>query len=227
MFNIKIFLDPGHGGTDPGAVAHIRESQYTLSYALELGRALSILGFDVSYSRTTDVDVPLAQRGASANRFGANFFVSVHFNAGGGHGIETYALSPGGHGEKLASAVQEELINKTGAVNRKVKFANFQVLRDTSMPAILIEGGFVDTSDSQLIQMDDYKHKFVQGATKGICNFTGIAWRDIYAVVAPVPVAPPIIVPPVIPPVVVPVIPIDKNTMIIALLEQAIKLMKG
>lgn len=182
---IKIFIDPGHGGSDPGAVSKIKESQYTLSYALELGRVLKLLGFDVAYSRTTDVDVSLANRCTNANSWGADYFISVHFNAGEGTGIETFALSAGGQGEKLADAVQSGLIASTGAVNRGVKLANFQVLRDTNMPAILIEGGFVDNdTDAQKIATDDYKQRYVKGVTMGICALTGATWRDVYGVTA-------------------------------------------
>lgn len=212
---MKIFIDPGHGGNDPGAVSKIKESQYTLTYGIALGLALRALGFEVLCSRTSDEFVSLSDRCRMANEWGADYFISIHFNSGGGVGIETFAYAAGGNGEKLANAVQTALINATGSVDRGRKFANFQVLRDTNMPAILIEGGFVDSdTDSKNIQTEEYKQKFIQGATKGICGFTGVAWNNPYpTVVAPVVDAP---TPPTI----------DKNTMIIALLEQAIALLK-
>jgi len=179
---MRIFLDPGHGGSDPGAAKIIKESQYTLIYALELGQALKGLGFDIMYSRTSDSDVSLAERCRMANAWGADYFVSVHFNAGGGTGIETYALAAGGQGEKLANIVQISLISTTHAPDRGRKFANFKVLRDTNMPAILIEGGFVDNdSDAQKIQTEDYKRKYIQGVTKGICGAAGMTWKDPYS----------------------------------------------
>lgn len=179
---MKIFIDPGHGGSDPGAVSKIKESDYTLSYALELGKALTVLGFSVDYSRTTNNTVSLSQRSVLANSWPESYFISLHFNAGGGTGVETFALSPGGQGEKLAKAVQSSIIEATGMTDRGVKFANFQVLRETSMPAILIEGGFADTGDALRIQTEDYKQKFIQGITKGICDITGIAWVNPYTV---------------------------------------------
>jgi len=205
---MKIFIDPGHGGSDPGAVSRIKESQYTLSYALELGRVLKLLGFDVAYSHTTDVDVSLSNRCVNANAWGADYFISVHFNAGGGVGIETFAFSAGGNGEKLANAVQSALIIATGSTDRGRKFANYQVLRDTNMSAILIEGGFVDNdADAQKIQTEDYKRKYIQGVTKGVCAFTGATWRDPYAAV-------------------IASTPIDKTSQAISLLNQAISLLK-
>ena len=178
---MKIFLDQGHGGADPGAVAKIKEADYTLAYGLELGCALQELGFDVKYSRTSDAVVTLAERCALANLWRADYFISIHFNAGGGTGIETFALAPGGQGEKLANIVQISLISTTRMVNRGRKFANFQVLRDTDMPAILIEGGFVDSTDADKIKTEDYKRKFVRGATKGICGAAGMTWKDPYS----------------------------------------------
>ena len=173
---MKIFIDPGHGGSDPGAVGRIREADYTLPYALELGKVLTELGFHVVYSRTTDVFVSLADRAKLANQAAADYFISIHFNAGGGTGIETFALAPGGQAEKLANAVQDNLVIHTGMKNRGVKFANFQVLRGTKMPAILIEGGFVDSIDAGKIKKEANKHNFVQGVTKGLCSFLGLPW---------------------------------------------------
>ena len=185
----KVLIDIGHGGTDPGAVAKIKEADYTLIYGLELGKVLASLGAEIKYSRTTDTFVSLADRAKTANQWGAKYFVSLHFNAGGGTGIETFALAPGGNAERLAKTVQASLIESTGMANRGVKFSNFQVLRDTSMPAILIEGGFVDSADAEKIKTEQYKKDFVRGASKGICAFLGLAWKDPYAV-APAPAQP-------------------------------------
>jgi len=193
---MKIWLDPGHGGSDPGAVSFIQESTYTLSYALELGQKLGLLGFDVNYSRSTNSSVSLSQRCDMANRWGADYFVSIHFNAGGGHGIETYSIAPGGHADKLSVAIQKELIDQTCSTDRGHKYANFQVLRDTSMPAILTELGFVDSdSDSLKIPSEGYLHKCMRAITKGICEVAGVPWHDPYA---------PVVTPPVVIPVVVP-----------------------
>jgi len=212
---MKIFVDPGHGGSDPGAVSKIKESQYTLTYGIELGLKLKELGFEVLCSRTSDEFISLSDRCSMANRWGADYFISIHFNSGGGIGIETFALSSGGKGEWLAHAVQLALISATNSTDRGTKFANFQVLRDTNMPAILIEGGFVDSDvDSANIKTDEYKRKFVQGATKGICAFTGVAWNNPYPIVVTPPTAPPV------------TSTVDKTAQAIALLNQAIQLLK-
>lgn len=208
---MKIFLDPGHGGNDPGAVSYIKEADYTLSYTWELGRVLKNLGFDVNFSRSSDSFVSLEDRCTMANQWQANLFISVHFNAGGGVGIETYALGPGGQGEKLAQVVQDQLIQETGMTNRGVKFANYQVLRGTSMPAILIEGGFVDSSDAEKIKLDSYKQNYIRAVSRALCDFTGVTWSDPY-VVQPTPQPQP---------------QADKVSQALSLLQQAIKLLEG
>ncbi len=174
----RIFIDPGHGGSDPGAVGRIREADYALQYALALGEELTKQGFVVDYSRTTDLSVPLSIRGPAANRARADYFISTHFNAGGGIGIETFALAPGGQAEKLANAVQDSLVIHTEMKNRGVKFANFQVLRETSMPAILIEGGFVDSTDADQIKTETNKQNFVRGVSKGLFAFLGVQRKE-------------------------------------------------
>ncbi len=183
---MRITLDPGHGGRDPGSEGNgLLEKVENLEYALELGRCLQKLGFIVDYTRTTDVYVSLADRAAHANNFGADIFVSWHFNyfdgSGRAKGIEVYSLASTGTGAKLANAVVAEMALVTGAVNRGAKTANYQVLRDTVMPAILIEGSFLDNvSDAALIKTETYKRKCMIGATKGICKVLGITWKNPY-----------------------------------------------
>lgn len=207
---MKIWLDPGHGGSDPGAVSKIKEADYTLPYVLELGRVLTQMGISVGYSRITDRFVSLSDRCSLANQWGADYFISIHFNAGKGVGIETFAYTAGGQGERLANLVQSALIASTDMVNRGQKFANFQVLRDTNMPAILIEGGFVDSSDADKISTEIYKQKFVRGLSKAICAFLGMGWSDPYNVQKPPDIPKP-----------------DNKTQAIELLKQAIILLEG
>jgi len=89
----KIFLDPGHGGNDTGAVGNgLREKDITLSIALEISRILQneYEGVSVQLSRTKDETVSLAERTRRANSWGADLYVSIHVNAGGGTGFEDY-----------------------------------------------------------------------------------------------------------------------------------------
>lgn len=94
---VKIFIDPGHGGTDPGASANgLQEKQLTLQIALALRNILlnEYQNVTVQLSRTSDQTVSLTQRTNAANSWGADYFLSIHINAGGGTGFEDY-IYPG------------------------------------------------------------------------------------------------------------------------------------
>lgn len=147
---VKIFIDPGHGGTDSGASANgLLEKNITLQIALLL-RDILISEYDgvsVRLSRSTDQSVTLSQRTNAANSWGADYFVSIHINAGGGTGFESYVY-PGVSAPTTTyrNALHDEIVRSVDFANRGKKTANFHVLRETSMPAILTENGFIDTA---------------------------------------------------------------------------------
>lgn len=147
---VKIFIDPGHGGTDSGASANgLLEKNITLQIALLL-RDILISEYDgvsVRLSRSTDQSVTLSQRTNAANSWGADYFVSIHINAGGGTGFESYVY-PGVSAPTTTyrNALHDEIVRSVDFANRGKKTANFHVLRETSMPAILTENGFIDTT---------------------------------------------------------------------------------
>lgn len=147
---VKIFIDPGHGGTDSGAAANgLLEKNITLQIAILL-RDMLISDYDdvsVRLSRSIDQSVTLAQRTNAANSWGADYFVSIHVNAGGGTGFESYVY-PGVSAPTTTyrNALHDEIVRSVDFANRGKKTANFHVLRETSMPAILTENGFIDTT---------------------------------------------------------------------------------
>lgn len=171
-----ICIDAGHGGNDPGEmVGPSKEKNYTLLLARELRSQLLQAGFGVVMTRNTDVKIELANRPAIAQRAGADMFVCLHFNAtsvdrDSVHGIETYALTPagarstssGGRGDTgypvagnrsndknvlLAFDLQRSTTQRLAAPDRGVRRARFEVLRDATVPAILIEGGYMTHPD--------------------------------------------------------------------------------
>ena len=169
--------DYGHGGGDPGAVGHVREKDGNLVYGKATTKALMRNGFSVKETRSSDIDVSLSTRVAISNNFGANWFISHHENAGGGHGIEVYCYKFGGLGEKLARAVLNELVAVTGLPSRGVKEGNFQVLRETVAPAILIEFGFVDNAqDGNILTRPDMPEIYADAVAKALCAVEGKAF---------------------------------------------------
>jgi len=151
----RVVIDPGHGGSDPGAVANgLVEKELNLEVALRLRDLLDLdtadqLGggeWDVRLTRVADVSVSLAARVALANSWPADRFVSIHHNAfssSAANGTETFSFSNGTTSAGLRDRVQEELLLGLNLADRGSKTANFYVLRETTMPAALSEGGFL------------------------------------------------------------------------------------
>jgi N-acetylmuramoyl-L-alanine amidase len=155
---LKIYLDPGHGGSDPGAVNSThgtKEAARVLVTALELRRLLEKdtadaaggAAWSVRLSRTTDVFIPLGSRSADANAWGADRFLSIHQNAFNrtANGTETFSLANAGTAAELRNLVQAEALKAWGLANRGTKTAGFSVLRNSAMPAVLTEMGFIDS----------------------------------------------------------------------------------
>ena len=189
-----IFLDPGHGGSDSGAVSNgLREKDLTLSVYNKVSSRLASLGYSVLTSRNTDKDVDLVSRADQANKSNADMFLSIHFNAGGrgaSYGIETYyykarpeytpAINKDKHNDperleksrKLAQKIQQSLVSKTGAYDRGVKRETFAVLRETSIPSILVELGFIDNQEEvNKIKTNEYQEKLADGIVDGIVEY--------------------------------------------------------
>jgi N-acetylmuramoyl-L-alanine amidase len=177
---MKIVLDPGHGGRDPGAVGPngLKEAAVNLAVAKKAADMLRQAGAEVKLTRTTDVFVDLQPRCDIANSFGADYFVSIHCNSAGtpqAEGTETYCYKLGGQGEALAKAVQAELIAATGRADRGIKTANYYVLRKTNMPAVLVELAFISNPEEErLLGSPDYQEKCATAIAKGISKVIGV-----------------------------------------------------
>ena len=149
----------------------------TLAIALQVGKLLSAQGADVLYSRTGDVFVDLPERAAMANRLGAHVFVSIHINSAtntAARGIETYSYPGSAPGERLARSIQNAIVQaKVFGHNRGIKTANFAVLRETAMPAALVELGFiVNAQDAKLL--GERQADIAQAIAKGIMGYLGV-----------------------------------------------------
>ncbi len=194
-----IYIDPGHGGVDSGAsYGGVYEKNLALSVANKLKANLIQLGYQVLMTRTADYNVDFkTERSKMANQSNADLFISIHFNATGlassnTTGIETYwyqydpeyqpKINAAMHNdptrlaesEILANQVHTSLISETGAVNRGVRRDTFAVLRETAIPAILVELGFMSNpSDLQKIKEDAYQTKLANALAQGIDNWYG------------------------------------------------------
>lgn len=171
----KWLLDPGHGGTDPGATYKGRkECDDVLKLALRVGELLKYNNENIYYTRTRDNTVSLAERSNIENSGSYDYFVSIHRNAYQpevAKGVETHIYVKGGKAEQLANKVNPELV-KLGFLNRGVKISNFHVLRETKAPAILIEVGFIDNSSDNSI-FDENFEKIAQAIVIGCLSQVG------------------------------------------------------
>ncbi|MBY0222782.1 N-acetylmuramoyl-L-alanine amidase [Sporosarcina newyorkensis] len=173
-----IILDAGHGPNTPGKRSpdgKLREFQFNSAVAALVGDRLSREGIKVRYVHEASRDVPLNERTALANRLRADAYVSIHANAHGNgwseaHGIETYIYPQASKSSSvLASLVQKNIITACQRTDRGVKKANFAVLRDTQMPAILVECGFMSNrTEALLLQSKAYQLQCARAITFGI-----------------------------------------------------------
>ncbi|MFX3814905.1 GBS Bsp-like repeat-containing protein [Streptococcus suis] len=194
-----VYIDPGHGGRDSGAsYGGVHEKNLALSVSNKLRENLLQYGINVLMTRTGDYDVDFkTERSRMTNASNADLFISIHFNATGAGvsnatGIETYwyqynpeyqpKINKEMHNnptrlaesEILANKVQESLIKETGAVNRGVRRETFAVLRETAIPAILVELGFMDNpSELQVIKQDSYHTRLAKALAQGVMNWYG------------------------------------------------------
>lgn len=179
-----IELDAGHGGTDPGAVGNgLKEKDLTLDLTLRTGKLLEARGAIVKYTRTTDVFIELSERARMANTSIADFFCSLHVNSAANitaSGFESFIYS--GVNGGATAAYQNVIHRKVAAVfaseglrDRGQKKGNLAVLRETNMPAILLEYGFINSlKDSCLLKHSAFLDKLAQATADGIAECFGL-----------------------------------------------------
>ncbi|MBU8733425.1 N-acetylmuramoyl-L-alanine amidase [Cytobacillus oceanisediminis] len=170
---VKLYIDPGHGGTDPGAVGNgLQEKNLTLKIATRIKDILTLEYDNVSIrmSRTGDQTVSLSERTNAANAWGADFFLSVHINAGGGTGYEDFVYpGVGAPTTTYQNNIHAEIMKLVDFYDRGKKQANFHVLRETRMPALLTENGFIDnTNDAAKLKSSTFIENLARGHVNGI-----------------------------------------------------------
>lgn len=144
----KWVLDAGHGGYDQGVIGKLgtKESNIVLEAVLEAKRLLQKNGEQVLLTREVDESLDQYRRAEIANEWGGDYFISIHMNSSSDAsvtGTEIFVLSFGTKAENLASQVKSELVAALKSKDRGIKEANYTVLRNTNMPAIIVEGEFL------------------------------------------------------------------------------------
>ena len=167
-----VVIDPGHGGSNPGAVYMGRqEKDDVLALSLAVGQILEDNGVQVYYTRTTDIYESPTQKALEGNAVGADYFVSIHRNASPYPnqytGIETLVYNRYGEAARLARNINARL-EQIGFVDQGVnERTDLVVLNRTDMPAVLVEVGFINTdADNQLL--DERCYDVAQAIADGI-----------------------------------------------------------
>lgn len=178
----KVYLDPGHGGSDPGAVKYVTERDVNLVIANACKDYLQANGVSVKMSRTSNsTNTSINNMAKEANNWGADLVVSIHNNAGGGDGFEVYHTIGGGKGKTLAQNIEAE-VKKIGQNSRGCKTrANsrgtdyYGMIRLTNAPSVICEGFFVDNAtDVKIADTVAEQQKFGQAYARGILKTLGI-----------------------------------------------------
>lgn len=161
-----VVIDAGHGAHDPGAVANgLNEKDMTLAIALKLKTILNQAGIEVVMTRSTDKYLTLDERVSVAEKSGGDIFVSLHMNAAtsSASGTETYYTTAGTtsraeESKALAEFIQDRLVEELGTKDRGVKTENYRVIYKNSLPAVLVEMGFIsNTAEAKLINTKQYE----------------------------------------------------------------------
>ncbi|WNS76953.1 N-acetylmuramoyl-L-alanine amidase [Bacillus sp. DTU_2020_1000418_1_SI_GHA_SEK_038] len=169
---VKIFIDPGHGGADPGAVGNgLFEKNLTLKISKYIRTMLTAYeNIQVKLSRESDQTVSLNQRTNMANAWGAEFLLSVHINSGGGTGFEDY-IHPRNRqsSPSYQGVIHEEIVKQIDLKDRGKKQENFHMLRESNMPAMLTENGFIDNpNDASKLSQSSYIERIARGHVNGL-----------------------------------------------------------
>lgn len=193
-----VVLDSGHGGHDNGALSVWGpEKVFALDVVMRAKALIQAAGLKVVLTRSDDSFIPLDERARIANRHKRAIFIAVHFNAGGwGTGVEAFSLAPRGvpsmmadgpsvsdlveckgnardaENIALATAAHAALVVKTGMFDRGLKRARFVVIRDITIPGVLIEGGFQSNPyDAKMIATPLYRQVLAQAILQAVQNY--------------------------------------------------------
>lgn len=184
---MKVCIDAGHGIETAGKRSpdgSYLEHEFNLDVAKRIKAHLLRCGVQVVMTRENEHDVSLAWRCKISNDAGCDYFLSIHTNAAGdgwseAQGWSAHIIGKGGKAEQLAEHIRAAAIPLLGCRDRGVNVNNYQVLRDTKCPAVLIEHGFHTSQyEVELLKSDEYRAKCAESDARGLCEQVGVVWND-------------------------------------------------
>jgi len=177
-----VVIDPGHGGNDSGAVGPtgLYESHLAWRIACMVADILMRYNIEIIFTRVGDTKVSLEKRVEIANESNADYFISIHINSAANPdatGTETFAYAKGVEGDKLAHSIQKNLVQAIELADRGVKYNSMQVVRETTMPAALVEVAFINNpTEEVLLKKDEFLERAAVGIVKGILEHLDIEY---------------------------------------------------
>jgi len=185
IVNPMIVIDPGHGGKDDGTCGknpYCKEKRLALQTAILIEKHLKQLGYkNIVLTRRTDSFIPLSKRVQIANSLSCDLFISVHYNScptSAPSGIEIHYTEDKKNkkrskaSKKLAQLILDKMVYRTKARNRGLKTGKLYVTRNTEMPSVLIEGGFLTNEiEKKNINTWAYRDKIAKSVAEGINKF--------------------------------------------------------
>ncbi len=172
---LVVIVDPGHGGKDPGAIGigGLQEKNIILPISKRIAQLLEEKGIQAVLTRDSDYFVDLQPRVDIAERANADLFVSIHANSlptrPDVSGLETYYFDSG---NRLAQTIHNNILQNVNIHDRHVRKARFYVLRKSSMPAVLVEVGFVTgREDAPKLATSDYQNQMAEAIVRGILQY--------------------------------------------------------
>ena len=173
---IMVTIDPGHGGKDPGTIGinGVQEKDIVLPISLQVKQYLEQQGVRVQMTRDSDYFVSLEGRTQLSNRAGTDLFVSIHANAinltrSDVNGLEVYYFQSG---QRLAQTIHRSILQSVSIRDRRVRQARFYVLRKSSMPAVLVETGFLTGyEDAANLTQESYRRQMAEAIANGILDY--------------------------------------------------------
>ena len=179
---MKILIDPGHGGTDPGAVGTgVKEKDFTLDISLKVINLLKKQGLNVETTRDNDIYLDLKQRIKPCD-----ISISIHVNSNKGQGLETWVgmYNKPDESKKLGQAIHENILKLVPFKDRGLKTEkstkgdydyHYMIRKPLGVP-IMVECGFIDNNNDVSI-LKIYKDKISEGIAKGVCEYLGVNFK--------------------------------------------------
>lgn len=182
--NYKIFIHPGHGGVDSGAIGPtgLKEKDVALDISKKVRVILEKHNQTVQLARETDISLNSGVAANNAIKWGADYVISIHCNSASNikaTGTETFSSKTNAKSISMSRAVQECLVKELKLPDRGNKTGNFTIITRPKVPSILVEVAFINNpKEEALLKTQEFRYKAAMGIAQGMLKFLNIKYLD-------------------------------------------------